>query len=59
MVLADYAAYRWPKTQIILLTPVGAVFDGSLFNYCPNFCVWVPAAIGADDLASLIDHYSK
>ena len=33
MVLADYAAYRWPKTQIILLTPVGTIRDGSLFNY--------------------------
>ena len=33
MVLADYAAYRWPKTQIILLTPVGTIRNGSLFNY--------------------------
>ena len=33
MVLVDYAAYRWPKTWITLLTPVGTIRDGSLFNY--------------------------
>ncbi len=33
MVLVDYAAYRWPKTRITLLTTVGTTRDGTLFNF--------------------------
>ena len=59
IVLADYASYHWPKVQIIPFTVMGAVSDGSLLTYCLNVCACVPAAIGAEDLAILIDHYGR
>ncbi len=57
LAIADFAAYRSPKTQVVLVTKAGFFSDGSVFALAANACAYVPEAVPPDDLAAIVEHY--
>ncbi len=58
MAVADYVAYRFPETKLILVTSNGFFSDGSVFNVISNACAIVGAKTPPDDLAALAYYHA-
>ena len=58
MAVADYVAYRFPETKLILVTSNGFFSDGSIFNVISNACAIVGAETPPDDLAALTYYHA-
>lgn len=57
--LADYAAVRQPDLKVILYSNSIMFSDGSIFQHCPNACAMVRGSTRPDDLAAMVEHYSR
>lgn len=55
--LADFASYRRPDAKVVFVTSTTFFSDGSIFEFIPNACAFLPSATPPDDLAVMVDHY--
>ena len=58
LVVSDYAAYRWPDTQVIFVTGSSFFSDGSIFQHSPNARAFVPPTTTPDDLAAMVSFFA-
>ena len=58
MPVADYAADRSPKSQVIFVTNTSFFSDGSIFKFCANAAVFLQRDTPPEDLAALAQHYA-
>jgi len=58
LALADYAAFRDPKTKVIFVTGSTFFADGSIFAHCPNACACLPEHTPPKDLAALVEYHA-
>ena len=56
--VADYAAYRTPKTKVLFVTNTSFFSDGSIFEHIPNACGLLPSATPPQDLAAIAEHHA-
>ncbi|MEJ1997771.1 MAG: response regulator [Maritimibacter sp.] len=57
--VADYAAYRYPETQVIFVTSSTFFSDGSIFAMSPNACAFLSAHTPPEDLAAVIEYHAE
>lgn len=55
--VADYASYRHPDTKVVFVTNTSFFSDGSIFQYIPNACAFLPSRTAPEDLAAVVEHY--
>ena len=58
MGIADLAAYRSPKSQVVFVTNTSFFSDGSIFNLCANAAGIVQSHTPPEDLAAMVQHYA-
>jgi len=58
MPVADYAAYRSPKSQVIFVTNTSFFSDGSIFRLCANAAGFLQRDTPPENLAALAQHYA-
>ncbi|WP_037371025.1 response regulator transcription factor [Salipiger mucosus] len=59
LAIADFASYRQPGCQVIVVTNTSFFSDGSIFNHCANACAFLPSATPPADLAAMVEHYGQ
>ncbi len=57
LAVADYASYRNPEAQIILVNSTSFFSDGSIFTLCANARAYVQTGTPPEDLAMMAAHY--
>lgn len=57
--VADFANYRYPDIRVIFVTNTSFFSDGSIFQHMPNACAYLPTEVAPEDLAAMVEHYSK
>jgi DNA-binding NtrC family response regulator len=57
--LADYVNYRYPDTPVIFVGGSSFFSDGSIFQHVQNARAMVAPDVKPDDLAAMVDHYTK
>ncbi len=59
LAVADYASYRQPEAQIILVNSTSFFSDGSVFTLCANARAFVQTSTPPEDLAMMAAHYER
>lgn len=59
LAVADYASYRHPQVQIILVNSTSFFSDGSIFALCANARAYVQTGTPPQDLAAMALHYGR
>ena len=59
LAVADYAQYRQPATNLIVVTSSQFFSDGSIFALTPNARACVPVRTPPDDLAAMVAHWGR
>ena len=57
--ISDFATYRNPDVAIIIVSASSFFSDGSIFDIIPNVRSHLQAPVNPDDLAAVVDHYSR
>jgi CheY-like chemotaxis protein len=58
IIVADYAAYRYPDTRVVFVTASSHFSDGSIFSTSPNACAFLPARTPPEDLAAVVEFHA-
>ena len=58
MGVADFAAYRSPKSLVVFVTNTSFFSDGSIFNLCANAAGFIQSHTPPEDLAAMVQHYA-
>lgn len=57
--VADFASYRNPEIPILAVTARGFFSDGAIFELVPNARGLLRSPLRPDDMAALIQHYTR
>lgn len=59
LAICDFATYRHPEIEIIVVTPRDFFSEGSIFDVVPNARGFLRTPVQPDDLAALVEHYGR
>lgn len=59
MSVSDYASYRQPKANLLLVNSSSFFSDGSIFNHLSNVRACLPTSARPEDLAAMVAHYGQ
>jgi len=59
MAVSDYASYRQPDANLLLVNSSSFFSDGSIFNHLGNVRACLPTSARPEDLAAMVAHYAQ
>jgi DNA-binding NtrC family response regulator len=59
LAISDFAAFRQPVMQVILVTDTAMFSDGSIFSHCANVRAVLPLHVAPGDLVAVTEHHAR
>ncbi|MDG1739720.1 MAG: hypothetical protein P8L68_09640 [Paracoccaceae bacterium] len=59
MAVSDYASFRQPDANLLIVNSSSFFSDGSIFNHFSNVRACLPTSAKPEDLAAMVAHYGQ